>query len=192
LHNAEQLLPRSDGRLSRIAAKSLHKAMAYKDEYEVARLYCGEDFQRQLRETFTGNYRLRFHMAPPGIARADSSGRIKKIEFGPWMGKLMPLLAKGKQLRGTPLDPFGYTRERRAERAWARQVERAVMAVAGQLRADNFATAMELLELPQQIRGYGHVRQSKFHELHSRWAALYGSFNLRPDSFQLAHPSTTS
>jgi indolepyruvate ferredoxin oxidoreductase len=66
------------------------------------------------------------------------------------------------------------------------------MAVAGQLRADNFATAMELLELPQQIRGYGHVRQSKFHELHSRWAALYGSFNLRPDSFQLAHPSTTS
>ncbi|WP_323844598.1 indolepyruvate ferredoxin oxidoreductase family protein [Microbulbifer magnicolonia] len=176
LHAAEKLLSRSDGSLTRIAASSLYKAMAYKDEYEVARLYSGEDFQRQLRETFTGNYKLKFHMAPPVIARPDSSGRVRKMQFGPWMGKLMPLLARGKVLRGTVLDVFGYTRERRAERSWARQVERAVSAVAAQLSADNMAAARELLELPLQVRGYGHVREQKFEQVHGRWNVLLNLF----------------
>ncbi|SDZ84842.1 indolepyruvate ferredoxin oxidoreductase family protein [Microbulbifer marinus] len=176
LHAAEKALPRYEGRLTRAAANSLYKAMAYKDEYEVARLYSGEDFQRQLQETFSGNFKLKFHMAPPLLARPDSSGRVRKMQFGPWMGRLMPLLARGKILRGTVLDVFGYTRERRAERSWARQVERAVSAVATQLSADNLAAAQELLEIPLQVRGYGHVREQKFEQVHGRWNELLNLF----------------
>ena len=171
LHCAEKDLSSGDA-LTRTAAQSLFKAMAYKDEYEVARLYTGEDFQRQLRETFTGNFRLKFHMAPPVVARPDSSGRIRKIVFGSWMGKLMPLLAKGRVLRGTVFDVFGYTRERRIERSWARQVERAVIAVAAGLRADNLVAARDLLALPLQVRGYGHVREEKFARVRDQWNQL--------------------
>ncbi|WP_346836623.1 indolepyruvate ferredoxin oxidoreductase family protein [Microbulbifer sp. SAOS-129_SWC] len=171
LHNAEKALG-GDGELTRTAARSLHKAMAYKDEYEVARLYSGADFQRQLRETFTGSYKLKFHMAPPLMARPDAAGKVKKMVFGPWMGKLMPLLAKGKVLRGTVFDLFGYTRERRIERSWARQVERAVSAVAASLNDENLAAARELLELPLQVRGYGHVRAEKFAAVRERWNQL--------------------
>ncbi|WP_250461022.1 indolepyruvate ferredoxin oxidoreductase family protein [Microbulbifer litoralis] len=177
LHKAEKTLGRFDGELTRIAAQSLYKAMAYKDEYEVARLYSGEDFQRQLRETFTGDYRLKFHMAPPVVARPDAGGRVKKMEFGPWMGRLMPLLAKGKVLRGSVFDLFGYSRERRAERQWARQVSSAVVAVAARLSTDTLAEARELLELPQQVRGYGHVREQKFSQVHDRWNQLLARFS---------------
>ncbi|WP_237056988.1 indolepyruvate ferredoxin oxidoreductase family protein [Microbulbifer sediminum] len=176
LRRAEQSMAQGDGRLTRAAASSLFKAMAYKDEYEVARLYSGEDFQRQLRETFTGDYKLRFHMAPPLLARPDSAGRVQKMVLGPWVGKLMPLLAKGRVLRGTVFDIFGYTRERREERRWARQVARAVKVVSQELRADNLDTALELLSLPQQVRGYGHVRERKFSAVRGRWEQLLEQF----------------
>jgi len=176
LRAAEQVLPQGDGSLARTAANSLYKAMAYKDEYEVARLYSGEDFRRQLRETFTGDYRLKFHMAPPLLARRDASGGVRKMQFGPWMGRLMPLLAKGKVLRGTVFDLFGHTRERRLERDWARRVTRAVNAVAAGLNSDNYATAQELLALPLQVRGYGHVREEKFARVCQRWERLLNQF----------------
>ncbi|BBM03048.1 indolepyruvate ferredoxin oxidoreductase family protein [Microbulbifer sp. GL-2] len=176
LHRAELSLRGTTGELTRTAANSLYKAMAYKDEYEVARLYSGEDFQRQLRETFSGDYSLKFHMAPPLLARPDSSGRVRKMQFGPWMGKLMPLLAKGKVLRGTLMDVFGYSGERRAERDWARQVARAVEGIAAQLNTDNIAQARELLEIPLQVRGYGHVREQKFSQVQGRWQELYEVF----------------
>ena len=150
--------------------------MAYKDEYEVARLYCGKDFQRQLRETFTGDYTLKFHMAPPLLARPDSSGRVRKMQFGPWMGKLMPLLAKGKALRGTVLDIFGYTRERRSERQWSQQVAGAIDAISMRLSSDNLASAQELLEIPLQVRGYGYVREEKFDDVSGRWNELSALF----------------
>ncbi|MCX2832092.1 indolepyruvate ferredoxin oxidoreductase family protein [Microbulbifer thermotolerans] len=176
LYESEKKLPNCDGSLTRVAANSLYKAMAYKDEYEVARLYCGEDFQHQLQETFTGDYKLKFHMAPPLLARPDASGRVKKMQFGPWMGKLMPLLAKGKRLRGTIFDPFGYTRERRVERDWARQVHRSVNAVAQRLNSDNAGLAAELLALPLQVRGYGHVRAQKLAQVRARWQQLASYF----------------
>ncbi|WHI49646.1 indolepyruvate ferredoxin oxidoreductase family protein [Microbulbifer sp. MLAF003] len=176
LHQAELSLQGTSGELTRAAANSLYKAMAYKDEYEVARLYSGDDFQRQLRETFTGDYTLKFHMAPPLLARPDASGTVRKMQFGPWMGKLMPLLARGKVLRGTFMDIFGYSGERRAERDWAHQVALAVEGVAAQLRADNIATAQELLEIPLKVRGYGHVREQKFALVKERWQELFGLF----------------
>ncbi|WP_444921721.1 indolepyruvate ferredoxin oxidoreductase family protein [Microbulbifer sp. CnH-101-G] len=179
LQRAESALAGTAGELTRTAANSLFKAMAYKDEYEVARLYSGEDFQRQLRETFSGDYSLKFHMAPPVLARPDASGRVRKMQFGPWMGRLMPLLARGKVLRGTVLDVFGYTKERRAERDWARQVAQAVESVAAQLSTDNIAAARELLEIPMQVRGYGHVREQKFALVQERWQKLFTQFSAR-------------
>jgi len=176
LHRAELSLRDTTGELTRTAANSLYKAMAYKDEYEVARLYSGEDFQRQLRETFSGEYTLKFHMAPPLLARPDSSGTVRKMQFGPWMGKLMPLLAKGKVLRGTLMDVFGYSGERRAERDWARQVALAVEGITAQLNTDNIAQARELLAIPLQVRGYGHVREQKFSQVQGRWQELYELF----------------
>ncbi|WP_237065304.1 indolepyruvate ferredoxin oxidoreductase family protein [Microbulbifer guangxiensis] len=176
LQQAESRLGLDDGSLSRDAARSLFKAMAYKDEYEVARLYSGEDFRRQLDETFTGGYRLKFHMAPPLLARPDSSGRIRKLVFGPWMARLLPLLARGKVLRGTPLDPFGYTSERRAERAWAVEVAAAFDRVAASLGHEDLGAARELLSLPQQVRGYGHVREQKMQGVRERWDALLDHF----------------
>ncbi|WHI47640.1 indolepyruvate ferredoxin oxidoreductase family protein [Microbulbifer sp. VAAF005] len=176
LRKAESSLPAARGDLTRMGARSLYKAMAYKDEYEVARLYTGEDFKRQLRETFSGDYTLKFHMAPPLLARPDSSGRVRKMQFGPWMGKLMPLLAKGKVLRGTALDVFGYTQERRAERRWAQQVAKAVDSVAAHLSGENLSEAQELLEIPLQVRGYGHVREEKFAAVSDRWDELSAVF----------------
>ncbi|WP_299588381.1 indolepyruvate ferredoxin oxidoreductase family protein [uncultured Microbulbifer sp.] len=176
LHQAELALPGATGELTRSAANSLYKAMAYKDEYEVARLYGSEDFQRQLRETFSGDYTLKFHMAPPLLARPDASGRVRKMQFGPWMGRLMPLLARGKALRGSFMDVFGYTKERRVERDWARQVAQAIDWVTARLSADNLADAQELLELPQQVRGYGHVREQKFAQVQERWEELFARF----------------
>ncbi|PCO06662.1 indolepyruvate ferredoxin oxidoreductase [Microbulbifer flavimaris] len=176
LQGAESLAGLAPGTLSREAARSLFKAMAYKDEYEVARLYSGEDFRRQLADTFTGSYRLKFHMAPPLLARPDSSGRIRKLVLGPWLTRLLPVLARGKVLRGTPFDLFGYTAERRAERAWAREVEGAIESVAAGLNRENQELALELLSLPQRVRGYGHVRQGKMEELRSRWKELLESF----------------
>ncbi|MDP5209014.1 indolepyruvate ferredoxin oxidoreductase family protein [Microbulbifer sp. 2205BS26-8] len=176
LRRAEQALPGAGTTLTRTAANSLFKAMAYKDEYEVARLYSGEAFARQLRETFSGNFTLRFHMAPPLLARADASGRVRKMQFGPWMGRLMLLLARGKVLRGTFLDMFGYTRERRAERAWSCQVAQAVERVAARLCPDTVAAAQELLEIPLQVRGYGHVREQHFARVKARWAHLLERF----------------
>ncbi|AOS98168.1 indolepyruvate ferredoxin oxidoreductase [Microbulbifer aggregans] len=177
LEQAEHRLGRRDGSLVREAAASLFKAMAYKDEYEVARLYSGVEFRRQLQETFTGDYRVKFHMAPPLLARPDSSGRIRKMVFGPWLARLMPVLAKGKVLRGTLFDPFGYTAERRAERAWAGEVAGAIERVATSLSLESVEVARELLSLPQQVRGYGHVREQKMSAIRNRWNALRDQFD---------------
>ncbi|MCH9692831.1 MAG: indolepyruvate ferredoxin oxidoreductase family protein [Gammaproteobacteria bacterium] len=185
LQQAEQKLaiPTKAARsLTRLAAQSLYKSMAYKDEYEVARLYSGEEFKRQLRETFSGNYRVRFLMAPPLLARADASGRIAKIALGPWLAKLMPLLARGKVLRNTPFDIFGYTRERRQERQWARQVERAIALVALHLNTDNLSEAHTLLNLPLEVRGYGHVRAEKAAQMRDRWEQSLAHFTQKPNT----------
>ncbi|MBB5210217.1 indolepyruvate ferredoxin oxidoreductase family protein [Microbulbifer hydrolyticus] len=176
LKSSERRLSTAGDKLTRAAALSLFKAMAYKDEYEVARLYSGDAFQRQLRETFSGDYKLKFLMAPPLFARPDASGKIRKIALGPWLAKVLPVLARGKVLRGTPLDVFGYTAERRRERKWAREVQQSVLDVAKSLGSGNIDLAEELLALPQQVRGYGHVRAAKFDGIHSRWNALRERF----------------
>jgi indolepyruvate ferredoxin oxidoreductase len=146
--------------LTEAAARALFKLMAYKDEYEVARLYAAPSFDRQLKEAFDGEaMRLTFHLAPPLLARKNpSTGLPMKITFGPWMLKAFRVLAKFKGLRGTAFDPFGYTHERKDER---RRVEDYLVLLGefgARLNADNHAVALELAKLPERIRGFGHVR----------------------------------
>ena len=116
-------------------------------------------------------------MAPPLLARPDASGKVRKITLGPWLAKLLPVLAKGKALRGTVLDIFGYTSERREERRWAREVKEAVLQVAQGVNDGNREEAIALLSLPLQVRGYGHVRAEKYAQVRDEWARLLAEFH---------------
>ncbi|KAB7614510.1 indolepyruvate ferredoxin oxidoreductase family protein [Amylibacter sp. SFDW26] len=136
-------------------AKNLFKLMAYKDEYEVARLYSEDSFMKNLKAQFEGDLKLKIALAPPLLCRPDPvTGKAKKIEFGPWIFKAFSILKRFKGLRGTALDPFGYTAERKMERAL---VEEYKETVAG-LDALDPETAQKLAELPNNIRGFGHVK----------------------------------
>ncbi|MCG4453747.1 indolepyruvate ferredoxin oxidoreductase family protein [Pseudomonas sp. MMS21-TM103] len=150
----------ADQALSRAVARYYSKLLAYKDEYEVARLYSDGNFIQQLEAQFQGDYRLEFHLAPSWLAKPDpSTGQPRKRQFGPWMLKAFGLLAKLKILRGTPLDLFGYSAERKLELQLIEDYERSVDFLLKQLNADNYRSAVALAELPEQIRGYGHVKE---------------------------------
>lgn len=144
---------------SREVAISLYKLMAYKDEYEVARLYAETDFVSRIEARFEGKINLRFHLAPPLFAKRDSDGRLIKKQYGMWMLKAFKVLAMGKVLRGTAFDPFGYTKERQSERAEIGNFERLMTETVDSLEANTFAVALELARLPQSVRGFGHVKE---------------------------------
>src|SRR5690606_19332500 len=117
-----RVFPDRPPHLAIAAARSLYRLMAIKDEYEVARLYTDGRFRRQLEEQFEGAFTLRYHMAPPLLARNDPhTGRPRKITLGPWLEPVMRILARGRRVRGTPLDVFGWQRERRMERQVLRE-----------------------------------------------------------------------
>ena len=144
---------------SRSVVRYAFKLMAYKDEYEVARLFSVDDFSEQVKGTFEGNYKLHFHLAPPLFARKDpKTGRPRKSEFGPWIRHIFKGLAKFKGLRGTKLDPFGWTEERRTEREIRDQYFVDMERLCSSLSKDNYEAAIALAEIPEQIRGFGHVK----------------------------------
>jgi indolepyruvate ferredoxin oxidoreductase len=154
-------------------ARYYFKLLAYKDEYEVARLYADTGFVDQVRAGFEGKVRVSYHLAPPLLARpAGTDGTPRKIQFGSWMGRLFPLLARMKRLRGTPFDVFGYTEERRQERALIARYERDVALVLARCGASNHARALELLSLPEQVRGFGHVKHAHLAKVATRWDEL--------------------
>jgi indolepyruvate ferredoxin oxidoreductase len=156
-------------RLTEAVAASYFKLLAYKDEYEVARLHADPGFRARIAAQFEGPYRLNFHLAPPLLARPDPvTGRVKKIRFGPWMMTAFALLAKLKFLRGTALDPFGRTAERRVERALIGEFEQLVDEILGRLNADNHGVAIDLARLPLEIRGYGHVKAANLARVRPR------------------------
>lgn len=160
-------------RLSVAVAKSLFKLMAYKDEYEVARLHSDPAFKARIAEQFEGDYTLKFHLAPPIISKVDpNSGRPAKRQFGQWMLSAMGLLKHGKALRGTPLDPFGRNEERRSERALIKQYEKLIDEMLNHLKPENFDTAVALAEVPMSIRGYGPVKEKNLHEARIMQAEL--------------------
>ena len=147
-----------DPRLKEAVAKSYAKLLAYKDEYEVARLLL--DTEVKARETFEGDFTMKFHLAPPILSKTGANGRPQKKEFGPGMLRWMRLLARMKGLRGTPLDIFGRTAERKMERALIKQFERDMAEVKKRAGGDNTDVAVALAELPLSIRGFGPVKMA--------------------------------
>ncbi|WNZ54989.1 indolepyruvate ferredoxin oxidoreductase family protein [Microbulbifer sp. MKSA007] len=159
--SAEILKVPGNVQLAEVVARNYAKLLAYKDEYEVARLYTDSRFTESLKENFSGDFTLEFNLAPPLLARFDKGlGRPRKMKFGGWMYKAFGVLAKLKFLRGSALDIFGYTAERKMERALISEYEELVKKVLGQLNSQNHAAAVELLQYPDIIRGYGPVKEA--------------------------------
>ena len=158
--------------LTEAVARYAFKLMAYKDEYEVARLYTSGEFERRVKEQFDGDYRLHFHLAPPLLARKDAEGRLKKAEYGAWVFGAFKLLAKLRGLRGTALDVFGYTAERRMERQLIADYRASVDELLATLDHDNHALAVEIASVPEHIRGYGHVKHAHLETARATWDEL--------------------
>ena len=147
--------------LAEAVARYYFKLLAVKDEYEVARLYSDPQFTRGLRDQFEGSYKLSFHLAPPLMAARDpETGHLKKREYGAWLLPAFRVLAKLKGLRGTPLDVFGYSTERKMERRLITDYEALMDEVLAKLTPDNHAVAVELAAIPEKIRGFGHVKEA--------------------------------
>jgi indolepyruvate ferredoxin oxidoreductase len=164
-------------RLTEAVARGLAKLMAYKDEYEVARLHADPAFLQSLRERFDGDWTLTFHLAPPILSKPDpETGVPAKRAFGPWLLPVLRVLAKLKVLRGTPFDPFGRTAERRTERALIGDYEALVDELLAGLDASNHAQAVALAGLPEQIRGYGHVKERHLAKVRVEWAERLAAF----------------
>jgi len=177
------LQPGNANRLTRAVAVNLAKLMAYKDEYEVARLYTDPAFTAGLREQFDGepgkDYTLTFHLAPPLLARKNEKGQLIKRSYGPWMLSAFRVLAKLKGLRGSPLDIFGKTEERRMERQLIADYIDLVNELADSVTEKNLAVAIELARLPDDIRGFGHVKEANVQAAQARRSELLASYRNR-------------
>jgi indolepyruvate ferredoxin oxidoreductase len=168
-------------KLAEAVARYYAKLLAYKDEYEVARLYATGEFMKKIEGMFEGDYRVSFHLAPPLLARPDpQTGEPRKTEFGPWMLRAFGVLAKLKFLRGTRLDVFGRTEERRMERALIGEYEQTVAALLEGLNQGNHALALEIASLPEHIRGFGHIKARSVEAARRRQAELIARYGAAP------------
>lgn len=163
--------------LTEAVARYAFKLMAYKDEYEVARLYTSGEFMRRLEQQFDGDARLlqsrlKFHLAPPLLAKKDAQGRLIKQEFGPWVFTAFKWLAKLRFLRGGAFDIFGRTEERKMERQLIEDYFTTVGGLLGKLDRSNVDLAAEIASIPEHIRGYGHVKEDHLHKAKAREAEL--------------------
>jgi indolepyruvate ferredoxin oxidoreductase len=174
-------------KLAEAVARYYHKLLAYKDEYEVARLHANGELEKKIEGMFEGDYKLVFHLAPPLLARADPlTGEPRKMEFGPWMLTLFKGLKTLKFLRGTPFDPFGYTEERRMERELIREYERSVEELVKGLSAQNHAIAVQIASLPEEMRGFGYIKKRNVEAARSRRAELLARFASAPAPARVA------
>ncbi|MBW8756256.1 MAG: indolepyruvate ferredoxin oxidoreductase family protein [Burkholderiales bacterium] len=164
--------PLASTRLSETVARNLFKLMAYKDEYEVARLHTDPAFLAKLSDQFEDGFKLKYHLAPPLLAARDAKGHLVKKTYGGWMQRAFGVLAKFKGLRGTAFDVFGYTAERRTERALIAEYRALVDELLGALTVERLADAVALAALPDEIRGYGHVKERNLEKVRVKWAAL--------------------
>jgi indolepyruvate ferredoxin oxidoreductase len=156
---AESNVTETGSKLTEAVAKYLFKLMAYKDEYEVARLHTSPVFAKKIADMFEGDFKINYHLAPPLLAKRDAKGHLVKQQFGSWMLNGFKVLAKLKSLRGTPLDIFGYTAERKMERALPQVYRATITALLDQLSKDNLSKAVAIASIPEEIRGYGHVKE---------------------------------
>jgi indolepyruvate ferredoxin oxidoreductase len=159
--------------LAEAVALYYSKLLSYKDEYEVARLYTEAAFQAGLSRQFDGDYKLKFHLAPPLFSSRDpQTGQLIKQEFGAWMLPAFRMLAKLKGLRGTKLDVFGYTEERKTERKLIADYETMIEELLATLSAQNHPLAIKLASIPDDIRGYGHVKDAHLEKAKKKEADL--------------------
>jgi indolepyruvate ferredoxin oxidoreductase len=164
--------PLASTKLSEAVARYLFKLMAYKDEYEVARLHTDPRFLDKIAAQFEGDYTLNYHLAPPMIAKQNDKGELIKRPFGPWMLTAFKLLAKLKGLRGGRFDVFGRTEERQQERALIGAYRACVEELLKSLKAETLSLAVEIARVPEDIRGYGHVKQRHLSAARPKWDAL--------------------
>jgi indolepyruvate ferredoxin oxidoreductase len=182
VQQAEQALgnaagsPKPRTALAEAVARNLFKLMAYKDEYEVARLYTDPAFQAKIAGMFEGDFQLKFHLAPPATAKRNAKGELQKQSYGPWMMKAFGVLARLKGLRGTALDVFGKTEERRTERALIGEYRALVEQLLAGLSAERHSLAVDMANVPDGIRGYGHVKERNLAAARTRWASLQQSW----------------
>jgi indolepyruvate ferredoxin oxidoreductase len=166
-----------DYSLSKVVARYAFKLMAYKDEYEVARLYTNGDFKKQIESIFEGDYKLTFNLAPPLLSPPDKvTGLAKKMCFGGWMYAAFKVLAKLRVLRATPLDIFGYTAERKKERQLINTYQATVEQLLAQLTHENVLLACQIASLPDDIRGYGHIKARSIKEVEGKWQAMLACY----------------
>jgi indolepyruvate ferredoxin oxidoreductase len=152
--------------------------MAYKDEYEVARLHADGALERKIGHMFEGDYKLVFHLSPPLLARKDPlTGEPRKMRFGGWMLPVFRVLKSLRGLRGKSLDIFGYTAERRTERALISEYEATVERLLAKLSAENHALAVQIASLPEEIRGFGHIKTRNLDAARKKHAELLSRFD---------------
>jgi indolepyruvate ferredoxin oxidoreductase len=159
-------------KLSDAVARYLFKLMAYKDEYEVARLHTAPAFTEKIAAMFEGDYKIVHHLAPPAIAKKNAKGELVKQPFGPWMRSAFGLLARLKGLRGGALDFFGRSEERQTERALVAEYRACIDELLKTLSAANVAQAAEIARIPEEIRGYGHVKERHLKAARANWSGL--------------------
>jgi indolepyruvate ferredoxin oxidoreductase len=162
--------------LTEAVARYLFKLMAYKDEYEVARLQSDAGFKAKLQAQFEGDYLLNYHLAPPLFAKRNEKGELQKQPFGAWMGTALQLLAKLKFLRGTAFDVFGRSEERHTERALIGEYRAAIEAMLPTLSASNRDAATAFARVPEQIRGFGHVKLRHLQAARQQWVLLLDKY----------------
>ncbi|HEY0820929.1 MAG TPA: DUF6537 domain-containing protein, partial [Rhizobacter sp.] len=172
--------PLGSTKLAEAVARYLFKLMAYKDEYEVARLHTETGFLEKIASQFEGDYRVHYHLAPPLLAKHNERGELVKQRFGPWMKTAFRLLAKLKGLRGTALDPFGRTEERKTERALIGEYRASLDEVLQTLNAANLPQAIAIARVPEEIRGYGHVKARHLAGARAKWQALMDAWRREP------------
>ena len=171
-----QRVPGKDA-LAKTVALQYRRLLAYKDEYEVARLYNRPEFRLSLHDAFEGKLKLTVLLAPPTLGSAGKDGGApRKREFGAWMFTLFSVLARLKCLRGTFLDPFGRTVERRMERLLLREYEAWIDEIAARLTTTNHEVAVQIAAIPERIRGYGHVKQRSVKEARAAAGQLLERF----------------
>ncbi|WP_339863570.1 indolepyruvate ferredoxin oxidoreductase family protein [Paremcibacter congregatus] len=176
----------SDHTLTKAVARNYFKLLAIKDEYEVARLYTNGDFERRLNQQFEGDFKIHFHMAPPLIAPKDSKGHLRKMEFGGWMHKALKVVARLRSLRGTAFDVFGRTEERKMERRLISDYEDLMALFVDSLTSEKLSSAIALAEIPEDIRGYGHVKEKSVELATQKSALLLQEYHSRDKHKEVA------
>ena len=172
VHGKEQSGKNLDG-LTEAVARYYFKLMAYKDEYELGRLYANGVFQKKVEQLFEGNYKVRYHLAPPLFAKKDpETGFLKKKEFGSWVLGAFKILSRMRFLRGTAFDIFGWTDERKMERQLIEDYRLLVEEILDSVNESNFDIAKRLLSLPEEIKGFGHVKEANVIQVRASWQEL--------------------